>query len=183
MKKKTITDNEVKVRIICDKDGFFKSGDIMLATKLVEHYKSVFNQYDLFLFSSSPLHEQLSYISEFCRLQFVVVDESLSFKRVYISLPISEHDIEERKAEAYKAKFRAFRAFGFKRPIDIVNVITPFEVNYGVDVDDYARQMGNDTEAILNSDAVYFCKGWQNSNGCTAEYEIARIYGKEMHME
>ena len=183
MKKRTILDNEVKVRIIRDNSDFYKAGAVLLAVELVEHYKKVIDNYDLCFFSAFPLHEQLLFISEYCQLQFVVVDEDLLTKRVYISLPISGYDIEERKTEAEKAKFRAFRAFGFKRTIDIVNVVTPFEINNHVDIDDYARQMGNDIEAILNCDAVYFCKGWQNSKGCAAEYEIARIYGKELYME
>ena len=29
-------------------------------------------------------------------------------------------------------------------------------------------------------DAIYMCEGWQNSKGCMAEFEVARVYGKEI---
>lgn len=33
---------------------------------------------------------------------------------------------------------------------------------------------------LLECDAVYFCIGWQRSKGCMAEFEVARVYGKEI---
>lgn len=30
---------------------------------------------------------------------------------------------------------------------------------------------------------INICEGWQNSKGCMAEFEVARIYGKEIIME
>ena len=35
----------------------------------------------------------------------------------------------------------------------------------------------------MECDTVYFCKGFQNSKGCMAEFEIARIYGKQIIFE
>lgn len=32
-------------------------------------------------------------------------------------------------------------------------------------------------EAMSKCDAVYFCKGWENSRGCKIEHEIAKGYG------
>ena len=43
--------------------------------------------------------------------------------------------------------------------------------------------MGKDIEALLECDAIYMCEGWQNSKGCMAEFEVARIYGKEIMFE
>jgi hypothetical protein len=43
--------------------------------------------------------------------------------------------------------------------------------------------MGRDIQALLECDAVYFCRGWQDSKGCQAEYEVAKIYGKKMVFE
>lgn len=64
-----------------------------------------------------------------------------------------------------------------------LEIITPFDVNENEDKDSYARKMGNDIEALLECDAVYMCKGWQDSKGCMAEFEIARIYGKKIIFE
>lgn len=62
-------------------------------------------------------------------------------KRIYISIPISGHDLEEVKAKARKAR-----------------------------------------EWVL-WDGFGLGKGWQNSKGYMAEFEVARIYGKEIIME
>ena len=35
----------------------------------------------------------------------------------------------------------------------------------------------------MECDAIYLCEGWQNSKGCMAEFEVARIYGKEIMFE
>ena len=64
-----------------------------------------------------------------------------------------------------------------------VIVITPFDVNENEDKDSYARKMGKDIETLLECDAIYLCEGWQNSKGCMAEFEVARIYGKEIIFE
>ena len=64
-----------------------------------------------------------------------------------------------------------------------VIVITPFDVNENEDKDSYARKMGNDIEALLECDAIFLCEGWQNSKGCMAEFEVARIYNKQILFE
>ena len=43
--------------------------------------------------------------------------------------------------------------------------------------------IAKDIEALLECDAIYLCEGWQNSKGCMAEFEVARIYGKEIMFE
>ena len=72
---------------------------------------------------------------------------------------------------------------GYSKFGDELNIITPFDVNENEDKDSYARKMGNDIEALLECDAIYLCEGWQNSKGCMAEFEVARIYGKEIMFE
>lgn len=51
----------------------------------------------------------------------------------------------------------------------------------GISDKPYSYHMGRDIEALLECDAVYLAPGWHNSKGCTAEYEVARIYGKEIY--
>ena len=94
-------------------------------------------------------------------------------KRIYISIPISGHDLEEVKAKARKAKIRVSHLY---------DVITPFDVCSEPDKP-YSYYMGKDIEALLECDAIYLCEGWQNSKGCMAEFEVARIYGKEIMFE
>lgn len=98
-------------------------------------------------------------------------------KRIYVSLPISGHDLDERKAEAEHIKSK-LNFCG----LSIIEVITPFDVCPEADKP-YSYYMGKDIEALLECDAIFLCKGWQNSKGCMAEFEIARIYGKQIIFE
>ena len=101
-------------------------------------------------------------------------------KRIYISIPISGHDLEE-----VKDKARDIRAcmlwdeLGIEKGLD---VITPFDVCAEPDKP-YSYYMGKDIEALLECDAIYLCEGWQDSKGCMAEFEVAKIYNKKIIIE
>ena len=98
-------------------------------------------------------------------------------KRIYVSLPISGYDLDERTTEAeHITSTLNFCGFSIPEPI------TPFDVCPEADKP-YSYYMGKDIEALLECDTVYFCKGFQNSKGCMAEFEIARIYGKQIIFE
>ena len=106
--------------------------------------------------------------------------------KVYLSLPISGQPTKERMAYAEQIKhslIEAYRRDGGIFMAKRLNIITPFDVNENEDKDSYARKMGNDIEALLECDAIFLCEGWQNSKGCMAEFEVARIYGKEIMFE
>lgn len=92
-------------------------------------------------------------------------------KRVYISLPISGRDVEAQK----------MRANEVKRLLEQQNYIavTPFEINPEQKLR-YSEYMGKDIATLLECDAVCLVDDWQNSKGCRAEYEVARIYDKEI---
>lgn len=92
-------------------------------------------------------------------------------KKLYISLPISGFLLYDVALEAASYKIM-FEKDGYE-------VVTPFDVCPEKDKP-YSYYMGKDIEALLESDAIYLAPGWQNSKGCTAEYEVARIYGKEI---
>ena len=104
-------------------------------------------------------------------------------KRIYISIPISGYDLEEVKAKARDIRERLLcDVLGFKKGQNRPDVITPFDVCPEPDKP-YSYYMGKDIEALLECDAIYLCEGWQNSKGCIAEFEVARIYGKEIMFE
>ena len=104
-------------------------------------------------------------------------------KRIYISIPISGHDIEEVKAKAIdKIERLLWDVFELKKGRNRPDIITPFDVCHEPDKP-YSYYMGKDIEALLECDAIYLCEGWQNSKGCMAEFEVARIYGKEIMFE
>ena len=101
-------------------------------------------------------------------------------KRIYISIPISGHDLEEVKAKARDIReCILWDELGIEKSLDI---ITPFDVCPEPDKP-YSYYMGKDIEALLECDAIYLCEGWQNSKGCMAEFEVARIYNKEIMFE
>ena len=104
-------------------------------------------------------------------------------KRIYISIPISGHDLEEVKAKARDiSESLLCDVFGFKKGRNRPGVITPFDVCPEPDKP-YSYYMGKDIEALLECDAIYLCEGWQNSKGCMAEFEVARIYDKQILFE
>lgn len=87
--------------------------------------------------------------------------------KVYISLPISGYDIEERKAVANAAKQWLSEMEK--------EVITPFEVCDTPGLQ-YAHCMGRDIEALLGCDLAVFLPGWRDSRGCCLEHHAAEIY-------
>ena len=103
--------------------------------------------------------------------------------KIYISIPISGHDLEEVKAKARKAReWLLYDVFELKKGQRRPDVITPFDVCSEPDKP-YSYYMGKDIEVLLECDAIYLCEGWQNSKGCMAEFGVARIYGKEIMFE
>lgn len=89
--------------------------------------------------------------------------------KIYISLPITGYELSERRNYAERVKAR------LKRINQQAEVVTPFDVNPDQELS-YAEYMGNDIAALLTSDAVYFCKGWDKSRGCRLEHSAAFHY-------
>ena len=104
-------------------------------------------------------------------------------KRIYLSLPIKDTGYTTKERMKYADEVRRLLELRYGVRNENVIVITPFDVNENEDKDSYARKMGNDIEALLECDAIYLCEGWQNSKGCMAEFEVARIYNKQILFE
>lgn len=94
--------------------------------------------------------------------------------KIYLSIPITGHDIEEVKARAAKLKQLLTSSWN--------EVITPFDVCQEKDKP-YSYYMGRDIEALLECDAIFMAEGWQNSKGCTLEYNAAMLYTKSVFTE
>ena len=104
-------------------------------------------------------------------------------KRIYLSLPIKNTGYTTKERMKYADEVRRLLELRYGVRNENVIVITPFDVNENEDKDSYARKMGNDIEALLECDAIYLCEGWQNSKGCMAEFEVAKIYNKKIIIE
>lgn len=92
-------------------------------------------------------------------------------KKVYVSLPISGHDIKNVKERAERAA-QYLRDKGYEP-------VTPFDVSQDENAS-YSERMGKDINALLDCDAVFFLRGWEQSKGCRLERHAAMIYDKEM---
>lgn len=89
--------------------------------------------------------------------------------KVYISLPITGHPIDEVRKKADQAK-QQLSDMGHEP-------VSPLDVSPDPDAP-YAEHIGRDISALLECDAVVFLDGWQESKGCTLEHAAAKIYNK-----
>lgn len=90
--------------------------------------------------------------------------------KIYISIPISGHDIEVQRAKAKKVE-EALKARGHE-------VVNPFDTPYPDEVMSSEEQwryfMGEDIKRLLACDGVIFCSQWFRSKGCSIEHIVAR---------
>lgn len=94
--------------------------------------------------------------------------------KVYISLPITGHDLTEVRRRAERAK-QLLAAMG-QEPV------SPLDVSPDPDAP-YAEHIGRGIAALLQCEAVLFLDGYVSSKGCQLEMEAAEIYGKKLYFE
>ena len=46
-----------------------------------------------------------------------------------------------------------------------------------------AANLIGETAELLKCDAVYFCNGWEKSNGCLLEFAASKLYNKKIIMQ
>ena len=90
--------------------------------------------------------------------------------KIYISLPITGYDLQERKQYAENVKKRLQQIYTDRE------IITPFDVNPDPSLP-YEELIGKDIAALLTCDMVYVCKWSDYSKGCRLERYAALIYG------
>lgn len=93
-------------------------------------------------------------------------------KTIYISGPISGHDIEERRA-AFAAVERMLREEG----LEVVNPLTwPFHEDCT-----HEQYMRVDIALLIGCDYIYLMKGWYGSRGAVTEFLVACSAGIEVY--
>lgn len=93
--------------------------------------------------------------------------------KIYISIPISNLDLTTQRERADLVKSKLSR--------EGHEVVSPFDIYAGKNPT-YADYICYDLRAMMDCDAVYFCKGWHDSCGCIIEYGVAsefRKFGKK----
>lgn len=93
--------------------------------------------------------------------------------RIYISIPISNHDLATQRAKAAEIAEK-IKALGHEP----VNPFDTPEAPPGMsEKERYAYYMGEDIKRLLMCDAAYFCEGYYKSAGCRTEVSVADNYG------
>ena len=88
--------------------------------------------------------------------------------KVYISLPIQGKDIESQKKYAQDIALRI--AVCGHEPVN------PFE-NFLPDDAPRTAHMKADISMLLDCNAIMMCQGWENSDGCRLEKNVAEQCG------
>ena len=94
--------------------------------------------------------------------------------KVYFSMPISGHDLQERMDYAESAKAALLNMYD--------EVVTPFDACPYDPNKSYGQCMKECISSLLECDKIVFDKRWYDSNGCRVEAEVARSCQIEMEM-
>ena len=94
--------------------------------------------------------------------------------KVYLSMPISGHDLQERMNYAESAKSALLKRYD--------EVVTPFDACPYDPNKSYGQCMKECISSLLECDKIVFDKRWYDSNGCRVEAEVARSCQIEMEM-
>lgn len=98
-------------------------------------------------------------------------NKSIKFEnkgRIYISGPISGHNIEERR-KAFKTAELFLKAQGYE-------VVNPMENGLPVDATTH-EHMRRDIELLMTCDIIYMMRRWTHSKGCKVEFDVATAIG------
>ena len=97
-------------------------------------------------------------------------------KRIYISGPISGHDMEERR-KAFKTAEVFLKAQGY----EVVNPIAEADA-HPEDATTH-EHMRRDIELLMTCDIIYMMRRWTHSKGCKVEFDVATAIGLQVMFE
>lgn len=99
--------------------------------------------------------------------------------KIYLSGPITGYDLEERK-QAFENARKEILDFCERRDeksgghTEVEVFSPPHAYKEGMT---YEEIMRYDIEQLLKCDLIVFLNGWQDSRGCKAEREVAKVCG------
>lgn len=94
--------------------------------------------------------------------------------RIYISGPISGHNLEERR-KAFKEVQSMLECQGY-------DVINPMENGLPAEATTH-EHMKRDIELIMTCDYIYMMRRWTHSKGCKVEFDVATAIGLPVFFE
>lgn len=97
-------------------------------------------------------------------------------KRVYISGPISGHDIEERRKEFKRIQTHLERCY---HDLEVVN---PMENGLPAEATTH-EHMKRDIELLMTCDIIFMMRKWTHSKGCKVEFDVATAIGLPVFFE
>lgn len=89
-------------------------------------------------------------------------------KRVYISGPISGHNLEERRA--------SFKKIQNLLEVQDYQPINPMENGLPAEATTH-EHMKRDIELLMTCDMIYMMRRWTHSKGCKVEFDVATAIG------
>lgn len=107
-------------------------------------------------------------------LSSIYTAESRVKPTIYISGPISGHDLEERRHTFQQAQ-TFLEAQGY-------HVFNPMKNGLPPDAPT-RRHMHRDILNLLYCDAIYLLRRWTHSKGCKLEFDVATAIGLDIYFE
>ena len=108
----------------------------------------------------------------------MTIEEKDKKPRIYISGPISGHNIDERRAE-----FKKVQLWLEAQQWEVFN---PMENGLPDDAGTH-RHMQRDLSVLTSEehpfDAIYMMKRWTHSKGCKVEFDVATAIGLDVYFE
>lgn len=92
-------------------------------------------------------------------------------RRIYVSVPISGRDPETVRRHVARAE-RRIRASHFEPVSPLANGLPPSAP--------WAAHMREDLRLLLTCDAIVMLPGWQSSDGCCLELQVAARLGLDV---
>jgi hypothetical protein len=89
-------------------------------------------------------------------------------KRIYVAGPMT--GLPELNFPAFRAEAARLRAEGWE-------VISPVEINHGLEHEGWNACMRRDLAALATCDAIQMLPGWHASKGATLEHHVATQLG------
>ena len=96
--------------------------------------------------------------------------------KVYVSMPITGYDLEERKSFASKTKKAICELFNFHSE----DVITPFDVPGYEQGKSWEWYMARCLDMMTQCICAYFVEGWESSAGCRLEHEWSLRFNQKI---